>query len=664
MRACPGAGSSWGLGLTAGGAVPTLGEAKGARVAGWVLWLLVACKPAAESGLPVGDSAASAPTDRDTGTPSERCNGEDDDGDGLVDEGYVDGDEDGVADCVDPCVPQLPPGEAVDVDSTCAADPRGKPPPEDAWDLERRWRWEGLASDPEVRHVLSTPLAGDVDADGQVEVLLHAARSHEEAGWMVILDGATAEEEAAWSGTTPLAGLLAADVDADGRFEIVGVGEDLRPTAWGVDGELRWRSDVEVGAAEQLAVADLEGDGLPELLVGSRVLAGDTGALLFELSVDPALPYVAPVAMDLDGDGVQELVVGEQVVEADGRPRFSVELLGTDGHWAAPVQADEDRGAELAMLGEGQLVVVDGDGSELVRSELSLPGVGPPCTGDMDGDGQTEIAWIGGSELVSAELTGEERWGELVRDWSGLAGCVSWDLDADGAQDVIVVDEESLRIFDGPTGSLRFEDLDRASGTVFETVAVADVDADGSGDLLVPGDGLTEAGQAGLSLWSHREAALPGAGPAWLQSGYSVVDVEPDGWVPPAPTPWLDPGCFRGRPSVDGRVPLADLYVRSLNVCFEGCETEAVAVVQVANAGPAASEEDVVVDLWAWEETAGRGELLGSISLGRIAAGQAAPGVGIALDATRIPAGVHAEVRGGGACTEEPSRTWLGSCEP
>ena len=50
----------------------------------------------------------------------EHCNGVDDDGDGLVDEGFDDSDGDGIADCVDDdCVVELPLEDQVPVLEEC-----------------------------------------------------------------------------------------------------------------------------------------------------------------------------------------------------------------------------------------------------------------------------------------------------------------------------------------------------------------------------------------------------------------------------------------------------------------------------------------------------------------------------------------------------------------
>ncbi len=81
----------------------------------------------------------------------------------------------------------------------------------------------------------------------------------------------------------------------------------------------RWL-DIRVGRRSHPAFVDLDGDGLPELLVGQEgggaVLfrnRGTAGAPVFEEDTDfrlPLHPYSAPAFGDLTGNGVEELLAG------------------------------------------------------------------------------------------------------------------------------------------------------------------------------------------------------------------------------------------------------------------------------------------------------------------------------------------------------------------
>ena len=107
--------SGWGPDAAAGNASWPGGQLLSAQLAKWV-WSVDATDPAA---WPV--NAYLLPIDvcgeRDW-PPVELCNGVDDDGDGLADEGFPDGDADGIANCADEEGPLGALDAVVDVDQT------------------------------------------------------------------------------------------------------------------------------------------------------------------------------------------------------------------------------------------------------------------------------------------------------------------------------------------------------------------------------------------------------------------------------------------------------------------------------------------------------------------------------------------------------------------
>ena len=120
---------------------------------------------------------------------------------------------------------------------------------------------------------------------------------------------------------------------------------------------------------------------------------------------------------------------------------------------------------------------------------------------------------------------------------SGIIGSAVFDFEGDGAAEVVYADEEALWVFDGSTGDVEVEWTERNPGTRYEYPTIADVDADGSAEILVPhgrprpGDtvhGITVLG-SGSSTWASRAPSESHA--------YFMMGVFDDLTIPAAPLP-------------------------------------------------------------------------------------------------------------------------------
>lgn len=159
-------------------------------------------------------------------------------------------------------------------------------------DLNGRFRplaaARGLAGDGRPsRQVLPVDLDGDRDLD---IVVLHTHPPHEAYLNDRLWDYRTAPGFEAFLSTPALA-VVAGDADADGQNELYTLGEDAALRQWRPDGQGKWRPR-ELGRIEladppwgQLSLADVDGDGAPELIAASslgwRVFSA-AGALLYE----------------------------------------------------------------------------------------------------------------------------------------------------------------------------------------------------------------------------------------------------------------------------------------------------------------------------------------------------------------------------------------------
>jgi len=476
----------------------------------------------------------------------------------------------------------------------------------DPWDVVVEWNYGGLSSDSSIHNAITAPLVGnltDDDGDGDVDqddtpdvVTVVCEGSRFGYGTLVALDGATGTELWTRSGYSAVAGGVLADIDCDGVTDVVVFDNDLRVVALDADGNELWRSRYSAEANEpQATVADLDGDGSPEIIAGDLVLDGATGGQLHTLVVAREISYSMPAVGDIDLDGVQEIILGNSVFDGStGDVEWSAPLIGTYGHWAAILDYDGDPEGEVAMVAAGSLHIYDSDGTLLVSSSVGSSQPGPPCVADFDGDGTAEIAWASKGEFNLCELDGTLVWSQIVDDSSGLAACSGYDFDADGAYEILYADQEQVYIFDGATGTVRFSTGDHSSGTVWEYPVVADVDNDGSAEIIYTSNDYGITGGRGVTVLGHSGSGWPRSGPTWHVHDFAVTNIDPDGHVPAVPDPpWQVHNVYRARPAADGP-DLPNLSVHLSDMCIASCDLGPIKLsFQVFNQGAADVEAEV-----------------------------------------------------------------------
>ncbi len=226
----------------------------------------------------------------------------------------------------------------------------------------------------------------------------------------------------------------------------------------------------------QSAVADLDGDGRPEVLGGGHSYSGEANA----------------GAWHANGTAVRGWPVHVQGFSA--RDRLSVaDVVG-------------DSRPEVVVEASGSIEVLRGDGSRVARWDVTDPAGQPtstqhPALGDLDGDGDFEVV-VGSPLLVHAyqgdgtELPGwprpiRELEPGVVHDTSPVIG----DLDNDGRQDVVAsgwaYDTDGRRYhfvwaWDRTGAALPGFPLRLDTSTGW-TPAIADLDGNGRSDLVVVG---------------------------------------------------------------------------------------------------------------------------------------------------------------------------------
>lgn len=480
------------------------------------------------------------------------------------------------------------PATAVPADPACAGDWTAPTTPvSDPGALRVEWTWTGPVGWRLDEGGTVTPLVGpllDGDGDGDVDrhdppsVVVVACRSAGSGRECTVaaLDGRTGEEQWRREAASVPHALIWGDLDGDGAPEVFTSVADGRAALLSGEGYREWVADAlpTTNDGAQATVADLDADGVPEILFDDLVLDGATGAL--EARLETTAPWTGGghAAVDVDGDGTAEIAWADGLFSADGaRLWTTAEAVPATGPWPIPVQADPDADAELLFVGD-RLALYDTDGTLLSATPFAAgTTAGPACAGDLDGDGLPEVVvptWSPGT-LTAHGLDGAVRWTRPLTDVDGHAGCVTADLDGDLRQEVIHAGENAVFVYDGATGAVVGAWADAASSTRFETVAVADVDGDGHAELVVVGDGHGQ-GFAGVAVLGHAGAGWTAAGPAWATVDYATTQVTADGEVPTAPVPaWSTVGVWRGRLAADGAPPRPAPGVEVLGRCAADC---------------------------------------------------------------------------------------------
>ena len=586
------------------------------RSAPWLTLLALACVNDNEiAGAKPGDaefdtSSNWEPPGTDTGdfTPTdEECNGVDDDGDGEIDEGFPDQDNNGRVDCLDSECPVLDLGTsgAVTIPDDCAGSGGGggAEVTDDPWDAKVKWTWGA------GRSVWMTPVIGNLDddnGDGSIDendspdVVVSVSDNT-----IVAIDGATGSTKWTYSGGNGYGGTSIADVDGDGQPEVVAANSARQTIVLSADGSLEWTATDMLASLNYVLhnVADVDNDGRPEIIYDSHVMNGEDGTTDFTMAVGSSggsWAYRLPAVGDVDLDGDQEIANEGCLYDSDGSELWCTGEIGTYGFWPILIQADSDAEAEVGFVG-AQWTLWDHDGSNIYRKSYTSGQAqpGPPCAGDFDGDGTAEVAWPSYQTFVAYELDGTQMWSVPMDDTSGLSGCSAYDLNNDGALEILFADQSTFTIFDGSTGRELFVDT-HSSPTIFEYPTVADLDADDHAEIVVAHYGSATA----LTAYEHGGSGWPAAGSTWNVHDFAITNVNPDGSIPTNPDPsWLKYNVYRARVAADDP-STADLYPAITDVCVADCDYGPVVVaVQVVNQGGADSNGSEVLVLYSDMDT-------------------------------------------------------------
>jgi hypothetical protein len=514
------------------------------------------------------------------------------------------------------CPDDRPEAVAVAVDEGCASEPQIG-----SFSPVVEWAWTDNPVHPGYHQIMAQPVVGnltDDNGDGAIDdndtpdVIFSAfgPTNYRSPGVLVALsgdDGHTLWSSVGDSAAQPwgCTGVAVADVDGTGPSIFATTTGGL--TRFHPDGTIEWTTALPAMPAYghgHPAVADMDGDGLAEIVLGPNVVRAD-GTLWWSGAAGTGGIKYMSFPMDLDGDGLLEVIAGNTVYEMDGTVRWTV---GGDG-FAAVADLDLDGSPEIVIAEEsgGLLRAVHADGTSMWDFTFTDRGGGPPTIADYDGDGEPEIGLASEQVYRVIEADGTLRWSNSVQDASSQrTGSSVFDFEGDGAAEVVYADEETLWVYDGHSGAVEMARTEHSSGTLYEYPVIVDVDNDGAAEIVSASNdyssahndshGIVVIGDAGNS-WSA-------ARPTWSQHAYSITHVTNDGQVPAGGAPsWASVNSFRAGNS-ETRAGLAqpDLTPGGPEVCTDECSLgHAIVWVSLSNGGAAHASGTVDVALFKWE---------------------------------------------------------------
>ena len=336
--------------------------------------------------------------------------------------------------------------------------------------------------------------------------------------------------------------------------------------------------------APNVSFADFNGDTYPEVCIGNKIYDAETGTLLIS---DPSItntasswahngdtPLPSPCVANVVGDSKPDLILGNEIYEVlitnrNGTAGNSITLaksivppagVSVDGH---PQVADfnldghldvfvSKKDSKYAPVGCYVWDVYNNTVSNALVIPTTENGKSIPLIADVDNDDTLEIVIqcraSSGNKVkcykYNAATAGFDFMWDIYVDEDSYSNSMSvFDFNNDGENDLLISDQTTVRIVNGSghshlTGNdtipvYVLTSLSFGECTVMQYPIVADVDADGSAELVVLGRfGSGHTYKAYLNIFKSAGIPWAPARKVWNQYMYNVTNVNEDLTVP------------------------------------------------------------------------------------------------------------------------------------
>lgn len=352
-------------------------------------------------------------------------------------------------------------------------------------------------------------LLADMNGDGKDDVVVALSD-----GTIFIYDGPTLKEIRTLKVAASLKDLAVADLDGDGIKEIV-TSDGLGVSVYNAQTEaLKW--SVASGGGTYIAVGNVDADSTLEIVTTTyggkgNVLNGLTGAVKWAYINS----FGSQVKLaDLDGDGMQEIIGASSWYKIT---IFDADLKSPT--WEISTSLDIGTVTVTDTDGDGIPEIIYGDGqwgkvhavdvrNRTERWSVNNPehGVSGIAIGDVDLDGKMELLWSAGGTSTGADhlfvanpQTGVIKWQSM--DFYGLSAVTAGDVDNDGSDEIVMVTNYSNSGYD--EGIIHIFDA-KTHALKFQQ-KLGTMDRSGNNRVVrigdVDGDGLTEFVVTTLNLY-------------------------------------------------------------------------------------------------------------------------------------------------------------------
>lgn len=507
-----------------------------------------------------------------------------------------------------------------------------------------KWAWNGSAADQSDVNVFGPVIVGhltDDNGDGHydendVPTLVFAGRTlnPESASALVAVSGKDGHE--LWRRTdiqaTGNGSVAIADIDGDGKPEVL-VSNWNRTKLYALrnDGSVLWSTATGPAFSSEavfdgITVADLNQDGKPEIIQGNHVFdntgkllwvgAGDGGGTVYGSNYG-FVSIAADIRPDIPG---MEVIAGRTLYDADGHIIWNRTDISCDG-FNAVGDFGYPNPPQIVLASCGTLYLLDRNGKTIWKTFVYGGGQGgPPTVADFGGEGKPQIGVAASRNYTVYGADGSVRWSAQTYDLSSnVTGSSAFDFLDNGKVEVLYGDEQMFRIYDGATGAVLWSTVN-PSGTTFEYPVVADVDNDGHADIVIGANASPSSSSPlrGVRVFSAATGGWAPTRTVWNEHGYHITNINDDGSVPQfEQSSWKNSNTYRLNTFPGhGVLDGPDLTAGLLQVTDNGTGQSLTLSARIGNGGQIASRATMVA--FYFGDPSHGGTLVGSVALGAL----------------------------------------------